>query len=257
MCKVSLGKHNLSTKSEKHLFQRVVSDAVYFLSSSGKVLWSMQKSSFPAPNMWLWLVVGLILSLSVLIIAGLSGEWVFHLPSVSRGWSSWTETAQQRQTQSSAQWKQQDLQQCRTVQGSVGGLLTTVWAFFLVKSSQHQEHGDSSAPLLSKSPLLHIDPPLSQDAASSKCPWYSISASCVLFLPPPLFPAFPVTPWGLFCSGFAVESCFLSCWRTAAQWKRNTGETGSGAGNLQKTCEQPKASSLWGSLSMVYAPAGF
>lgn len=108
----------------------------------------MQKAPFPAPNLWLWLVVGFILSLSVLIIR--ITQWgVLHLPSVSEGWSSGTETAQQ--TQSPAQLKQQDLQQCRNVQGSAGRLFTTI--FFLVKSSQHQEYGDFSAPSLEITPL--------------------------------------------------------------------------------------------------------
>ena len=46
--------------------------------------------------------------------------------------------------------------------------------------------------------------------------------------------------------GTRVESCCLFFWRTAAQKKRNTGETGSEAINLQKTCEQskPKARQL-------------
>lgn len=141
-------------------------------------------------------------------------QWgVLHLPSVSKGWSSWAETAQQRQTQSPA------------------GLAAVQDCSGLCRTTSPQSGPFSlSNPANTRSmeiPLLHFFfeiTPLAQ--WSTFIAGYNfiqillalnICTSCVLSLPHPLFPAFPEAAWGLFCSSFAVESCFLSCWRTSAQ----------------------------------------
>lgn len=231
MCNVSLGKHNLSTKSEKHLFQSVVLYVVYFLSSSGNALWSMQRASFPTPGLWLWLVVGFIASGSVLVIAVVSGEWftfplsgAFDPVQVMAGARGLKQLNKDKSKFSSVQ-----AVGAAVVQGCAGRLCSTIWTSFLTKSSQYQEYGDFSAPLLLKPPLFSpfitgcnfIKIPLALNICAS-------CLSCVLFLPHLLFPAFPLTAWGLFlwlCSWKLLlvllkNSCTVEkkCWR---DWLRS------------------------------------
>lgn len=130
---------------------------------------SLQKAPFPTPSMWLWLVVGLILSLSVLIIAG---ECFTFLLSVKAG------APGLKQLNKDKLKAQQDLQQCRTALGSAGRLhhnlglspcqiqpTPGVWRFLCSTS-------------FLKSPLWHSDPPLLQDTTSSKYSWH------LIFVPP-------------------------------------------------------------------------